>query len=106
MARKRVPAGKRYPLNMRTTRELRDRIEAAARASGRSLVQEVEYRLERSFQTDDLTKEMKASIQEAIEESWTSLADLGRGFSPEENRERSRMRRAGIDPDAPDKAEK
>jgi hypothetical protein len=41
--------GKRYPLNMRTTKETRDRLEAAAIASGRSLAQEVEARLERSF---------------------------------------------------------
>jgi hypothetical protein len=41
--------GKRYPLNMRTTKETRDRLEAAAVASGRSLVQEVEARLEASF---------------------------------------------------------
>ena len=42
-------AGKRYPLNMRTTLELREKIERAAKESGRSLVQEVEYRLELSF---------------------------------------------------------
>jgi hypothetical protein len=41
--------GKRYPLNMRTTRETRERLEAAAAATGRSLAQEVEARLERSF---------------------------------------------------------
>lgn len=41
--------GKRYPLNMRTTFELRRNLEAAATASGRSLAQEAEYRLERSF---------------------------------------------------------
>ena len=40
---KRRPKGKRYPLNVRTTKELRDQIEAAAKASGRSLVQEVEH---------------------------------------------------------------
>jgi hypothetical protein len=50
---KRVLPGKRYPLNMRTTKELRDKIEEAAMASGRSLVQEVEFRLEKSFQEDD-----------------------------------------------------
>jgi len=50
---KRVLPGKRYPLNMRTTKELRDKIEEAAMASGRSLVQEVEFRLERSFREDD-----------------------------------------------------
>jgi Arc-like DNA binding domain len=41
--------GKRHPLNMRTTKEIRDRLEAAAVANGRSLAQEVEARLERSF---------------------------------------------------------
>ena len=41
--------GKRRPLNMRTTPALRAKIEQAAEESGRSLVQEVEYRLERSF---------------------------------------------------------
>jgi hypothetical protein len=41
--------GKRYPLNMRTTFELRSNLEAAAAASGRSLAQEAEFRLERSF---------------------------------------------------------
>jgi hypothetical protein len=51
---KRVAQGKRYPLNMRTTQELREKMEAAARMSGRSLVQEVEYRLERSFHEDGL----------------------------------------------------
>ena len=46
-------AGKRYPLNMRTTREMRERLEAEARASGRSLAQEVEFRLQRSIQKTD-----------------------------------------------------
>lgn len=41
--------GKRYPLNMRTTKETRERLEAAALANGRSMAQEVEVRLERSF---------------------------------------------------------
>jgi hypothetical protein len=41
--------GKRYPLNMRTTKETRDRLEAAAIANGRSLAQEVEARVQQSF---------------------------------------------------------
>jgi hypothetical protein len=41
--------GKRYPLNMRTTFEVRRQLEAAAKASGRSLAQEAEYRIERSI---------------------------------------------------------
>src|SRR5262249_58183320 len=53
---KRVLPGKRYPLNMRTTKELRDKIEQAAMTSGRSLVQEVESRLERLFQQEEIEK--------------------------------------------------
>ena len=45
--------GKRVPLNMRTTLQVRGKLDAVARASGRSLVQEVEHRLERSFAVDD-----------------------------------------------------
>jgi predicted HicB family RNase H-like nuclease len=51
-----VLPGKRYPLNMRTTKELRDKIEWAATVSGRSLVQEVESRLEGSFQEEEIEK--------------------------------------------------
>jgi Arc-like DNA binding domain len=59
---KRVLPGKRYPLNMRTTKELRDKIEEAAMASGRSLVQEVEFRLERSFRQQEIEREIKNAL--------------------------------------------
>lgn len=54
-ARAKLPPGKgkRVPLNMRTTQEVRDRLEHAAADSGRSLVQEVENRLEFSFLDED-----------------------------------------------------
>ncbi len=63
-ARAKLPPGegKRTPLNMRTTRELRERLEREAADSGRSLAQEVEFRLERSFMID----EMKQAIAEAL----------------------------------------
>ncbi len=53
--RPRLPAdqGKRVPLNMRTTREVREKMEAAARRSGRSLAQEVEWRLEESLRAEE-----------------------------------------------------
>ena len=41
------------PLNMRTTRELREKLEKNAANSGRSLAQEVEYRLEQSFRDEE-----------------------------------------------------
>jgi hypothetical protein len=46
--------GKKVPLNMRTTRELRDKLNKAAGQSGRSLVQEVEYRVDHSFAEEEL----------------------------------------------------
>ena len=54
-ARAKLPPGegKRTPLNMRTTRELRERLEREAADSGRSLAQEVEFRLERSLQEQE-----------------------------------------------------
>jgi predicted component of type VI protein secretion system len=49
-AGKKVPVkGKRYPLNMRTTFEVRQQLEVSAAASGRSLAQEAEYRIERAY---------------------------------------------------------
>ena len=49
-----VGEGKKVPLNMRTTRELRDKLDKAAGSSGRSLVQEVEHRVEHSFAEEEL----------------------------------------------------
>lgn len=55
MPRKAVTSeAKRFALNMKTTEEIRRRLEAAAQASGRSLTHEVEHRLEQSFQEEDL----------------------------------------------------
>jgi hypothetical protein len=44
---------KRHPLSMRTTLDIKRRLERAAVASGRSIAQEVENRLERSFVYDE-----------------------------------------------------
>lgn len=43
---------KRFPLSLRTTKELREQLEDAASYSGRSLAQEVEHRLGASFQKE------------------------------------------------------
>ncbi|MGA0595152.1 TraY domain-containing protein [Enterovirga sp. CN4-39] len=50
--------GKRVPVMSRTTKELRAKLEEAAAASGRSLGQEVEYRLEQSFARPPSTTEL------------------------------------------------
>jgi TraY domain len=65
---KRAPTlgdGKRSPLNMRTTRALREKLEKAAGQSGRSLVQEVEARLEQSLNGDFLLTELLGSGKNA-----------------------------------------
>jgi hypothetical protein len=53
-------AGKRYPLNIRTTVEIRRYLESAAQSSGRSLAQEAELRIERSFHDQKLMIEALA----------------------------------------------
>jgi hypothetical protein len=72
---RRVLPGKRYPLNMRTTKELRDKIEAAATASGRSLVQEVEARLEESFLRQNLAALMREHIENTATATATKIAE-------------------------------
>jgi uncharacterized protein (DUF1778 family) len=55
--------GKRYPLNTRTTAEVRALLMAAAKLSGRSMTQEVEHRLQRSFE-DDRIEAMSKQIED------------------------------------------
>jgi hypothetical protein len=50
-------AGKRYPLNMRTTFEVRRELERAAAATGRSLAQEAEHRIQQTFQNQKVLQE-------------------------------------------------
>lgn len=53
--------GRRSTLSVRLTPEGRERLEQAASASGRSLAQEVEMRLEKSFSEDGLLDEIFGS---------------------------------------------
>ncbi|WP_262272224.1 LuxR C-terminal-related transcriptional regulator [Microvirga yunnanensis] len=46
--------GRRPPVSFRTTEAMRDRLERAASAAGRSITQEIEHRLEQSFHEEDL----------------------------------------------------
>jgi predicted HicB family RNase H-like nuclease len=81
---KRVLPGKRYPLNMRTTKELRDKVDGAAMASGRSLVQEVEFRLERSFDLEQreaeivrLSERLRRRLEQAAKHNgWSMNAEI------------------------------
>jgi hypothetical protein len=53
---------KRHPLSLRTTQELRTKMEAAVAISGRSLAQEVEFRLEQSFDRDAILKMVREAV--------------------------------------------
>lgn len=55
---------KRCPLNMRTTPALRERLEKCAARSGRSLAQEVEYRLEQSVMVDSVVEWIERRMAE------------------------------------------
>lgn len=55
--------GKRYPLGIRVTAEVKEVIQAAAIASGRSQAQEVELRLEWSATLQDRLDRIEASIK-------------------------------------------
>src|SRR6478609_7194902 len=60
--------GKRYALGLRTTKELRDLLQQAADSSGRSLAQEIEFRLERSF---DREKNLAEAMTEVFGDART-----------------------------------
>jgi hypothetical protein len=69
---------KRHALGVRTTRYLKERLEAAAAMTGRSLAQEVEHRLEQSFRSDphiglplDLLRNMIEAAEVRTGQQWT-----------------------------------
>lgn len=59
-------SGRRVPVMTRVTNEMRERLESAAADSGRSLGQEVEYRLEQSFSGITARDEGTALLLRAI----------------------------------------
>lgn len=64
-------SAKRYPLGMRTTREIRKKIEKAAKASGRSLSAEVEFIINSYFQEQqfsDALIDLRLEIVDLVKE--------------------------------------
>jgi hypothetical protein len=84
--KKTTGTAKRYPLNMRTTKEIRERLEGAAAKSGRSLAQEVEYRLERSFAKEDEARTRE--LMEKIDAHFTRLQEQGYDVRRSEERKK------------------
>ncbi len=69
---------RRAPLNLRTTEELRTKLEEAAKKEGRNLTQEIERRIEQSFEWErafeglELLTEQKA-IDCLVQAGWPSV---------------------------------
>lgn len=53
--------GKRHSIGFRTTKAVKDRIEAEAKANGRSIAQEIEFRLEAGYEISDARKAFERS---------------------------------------------
>ena len=62
MPRKKVVEGKRYPLNMRTTKEMREKLESAATNRAAPWFKEVEFRLERTFDREEISTEVSRRL--------------------------------------------
>ena len=70
------PSGaNRIPLMVRTSPDFRERLEAAATASGRSLAQEAELRLERSFADDHNIEVMARFMGEKYDDLNRQMVD-------------------------------
>ena len=66
-------ADKRKTLTTRITNKTRENLDAAAKATDRSLSQEIEFRLERSFLQDDADNRVREAVLEGI---WTSFGGI------------------------------
>jgi hypothetical protein len=65
--------GKRYAIGIRTTKALKDALLSASRASGRSLAQEIEFRLERSVEGQNLEQIVMEVINRQAREAAAAL---------------------------------
>ena len=82
MSRRAVEGGaQRVALNMKATPSLRGRLEEAAAESGRSLTQEVEYRVETSFLFDKVVVQVAESSKAATVRLLADLCDGAENFS-------------------------
>jgi antitoxin component of RelBE/YafQ-DinJ toxin-antitoxin module len=72
---------KRYALGIRTTKDLKDRIQAVADAAGRSVAQEIELRLERSLAEGAISEELRQLLAR-IEHAASGAAGAAAAASP------------------------
>jgi hypothetical protein len=82
-----MTAIKRYPLSLRTTKELRQKLEKASAHSGRSLAQEIEFRLERSFEREYIEHELSEHLKRAEAEWRQQVREFFTDVRPRHGRE-------------------
>lgn len=76
-SRGRPPSGakaKRHVIAVRATEDFRAKIDAAAANSGRSMSQEIEFRLERSFEEDRLREVAREVALQVLDEDRARVA--------------------------------
>lgn len=76
--RPRLPAEslRRHVVTVRTTRQLKERLQRASEASGRSLPLEAEHRLEQSFEQQDIAARLGAHLEEVRRRAEEELTRL------------------------------
>src|SRR5258708_38940827 len=76
--RPRLPAEslRRHVVTVRTTRQLKERLQRASEASGRSLPLEAEHRLEQSFEQQDIAARLGAPLEEVRRRAEEELTRL------------------------------
>ena len=70
-------ADKRKTLTTRITNKTRENLDAAAKATDRSLSQEIEFRLERSFLQDEADERVREAVLEGIYDSFGGEKKFG-----------------------------
>jgi hypothetical protein len=65
--------GERIGIGFRVTPALKRKIEAAAKESGRSQSQEIEFRLERSFEQQEMAKEVAKEVSREVSDRFDLL---------------------------------
>jgi len=74
------PSGKRVSLGLKVTAEVKQQIEEAARASGRTQSQEAEHLIERALLVERLMQSMRTTVEQ-VERGNFEAALYRRGFT-------------------------
>jgi hypothetical protein len=68
------PERERFAVKTRLSKDLLDKLEAARKETGRSMAQELEFRLEQSFQIEQMKSDLRLFITDAVKEATATAA--------------------------------